>query len=260
GVALDRVVIALGVLMIGLTTYVALTSSPPVGDALRESVIPYTTESEFLVITTIIGGTVGGYITYAGAHRLLDTGITGVENVGHITRSSVTSILVTGVMRIVLFLAILGVVAGGVELAAANPTADAFESAAGEAGLRLFGIILWAASITSVIGASYTSVSFMTKTSTSPRVRNFLTVGFILVTAVIYLIQGEAPVKLLIFAGAFNGLILPVGFGVLLWVAWRRRDLLRGYVYPKWLLILGILAWMVSVYLAYKSMGALQDL
>ena len=32
-------------------------------------------------ITTLIGGTVGGYIVYAGAHRLVDNGVTGVENV-----------------------------------------------------------------------------------------------------------------------------------------------------------------------------------
>lgn len=260
GIALDRVVIVLGLLMICLTTYVAVTSGPPVGDALRESVIPYQSSDDFLVITTIIGGTVGGYITYAGAHRLLDSGMTGVENVREITRASVTSILVTGVMRILLFLAILGVVAGGFELATANPTASAFEAAAGEVGLRLFGIILWAASITSVIGASYTSVSFMTLGSTSARLRNLLTVAFILVTAGIYLVIGTAPVKLLIFAGAFNGLILPVGFGILLWVAWRRRDLLRGYVYPGWLIIIGVLAWLLTVYLAYKAMGGLQDL
>jgi UPF0271 protein len=47
---------------------------------------------------------------------------------------------------------------------------------------------------------------------------------------------GAAPVTLLVFAGAFNGLILPIGFTVVLWVAWRRRDLLGGYRYPAWLL------------------------
>ncbi|UYM05933.1 NRAMP family divalent metal transporter [Solicola gregarius] len=260
GVALDRIVVVLGVLMIALTAYVALTSSPPVGEAIRESVVPYDSGDDFLVITTIIGGTVGGYITYAGAHRLLDSGVSGVENVRNITRSSVTSILVTGVMRILLFLAILGVVAGGVDLAAGNPTASAFESATGEAGMRLFGIILWAASITSVIGASYTSVSFLTVGRTSPRLRNLLTVAFILVTCVIYLLIGTAPVKLLLFAGAFNGLILPVGFGALLWAAWRRRDLLRGYTYPIWLLVVGLLAWLVSAYLAYEAMKELQNL
>ena len=65
-------------------------------------------------------------------------------------------------MRVLLFLAVLGVVASGVTLDPANPTASAFEAAAGEFGLRAFGLVLWAAALTSVIGASYTSVSFLT--------------------------------------------------------------------------------------------------
>ena len=49
----------------------------------------------------------------------------------------------------------------------------------------------------------------------------------------VYVLLGQAPQNLLIFAGAFNGLILPVGFAVLLWVALRRRDLMHGYKLPE---------------------------
>jgi Mn2+/Fe2+ NRAMP family transporter len=258
GAAMDRIVVVLGVLMIGLTLYVAIVSGPPVGEALRQTVVP--DRVDFLAITTLIGGTVGGYITYAGAHRLLDSGMTGPEHAREITRSSVIGILVTGVMRVLLFLAVLGVVAGGVTLAKENPAADAFQIAAGEVGLRLFGVILWAAAITSVIGAAYTSVSFLTRSTTSDRTRNLITVAFIAVSAVIYLLAGAAPVTLLIFAGAFNGLILPIGFTVLLWVAWRRRDLLNGYRYPAWLLIIGVLAWLLTLYLGWSSLAGLANL
>jgi Mn2+/Fe2+ NRAMP family transporter len=258
GVALDRIVVVLGAVMIVMTAWVAIVSGPPVGDALRQTVLP--DQIDFLVITTLIGGTVGGYITYAGAHRLLDSGLTGPEHVGAITRSSVIGILVTGVMRVLLFLAVLGVVAGGVALAQDNPAASAFEAAAGQVGLRVFGIILWAASITSVIGAAYTSVSFLTSSRTSPRRRNLLTVAFIAVSAVIYLVIGTAPVTLLVFAGAFNGLILPIGFTLVLWVAWRRRDLLGGYRYPAWLLGIGVVAWLLTLYLGYQSLGGLANL
>ena len=65
-------------------------------------------------------------------------------------------------MRALLFLAVLGVVAAGMSLSTSNPTATVFETAAGQVGLRMFGVILWAAAITSVIGAAYTSVTFMT--------------------------------------------------------------------------------------------------
>ena len=98
-----------------------------------------------------------------------------------------------------------------------------------EIGMRLFGLVLWAASITSVIGAAFTSISFVTTTDTSPITRQWLTVAFIAVCAAIYALLGQAPQAILIFAGAFNGLILPVGFGLLLWVAWRRADLAIGF-------------------------------
>ncbi|GAA2586697.1 NRAMP family divalent metal transporter [Actinomadura fulvescens] len=259
GVAMDRIVIALGVLMILMTLYVAIVSGPPLGDALTQTVLPE--EVDFLVITTLIGGTVGGYIVYAGAHRMIESGVRGEENVAQITRSSINGILITAVMRVLLFLAVLGVVAGGVKLAASNPAPSAFEHAGGEVGLRVFGLIMWSAAITSVIGASYTSVSFLVSFSTwIERNRNWLVVAFIVVSTAIYLAIGKAPVTLLILAGAFNGLILPFGLGLILWVAARRRDLLGGYRYPLWLLGIGVAAWCLSLYLGWNALSGIADL
>ncbi|WP_138759784.1 NRAMP family divalent metal transporter [Modestobacter altitudinis] len=259
GVAVDRIVVVLGLAMILLTAYIAITSGPPVGQALRNVVLPE--EVDVLAITTLVGGTIGGYIVYAGAHRLLDSGVTGPAHVRDITRGSVTGILITAVMRVVLFLAILGVVTGGAALDPDNQAASAFEQAAGEVGLRVFGIVLWAAAITSVIGASYTSVSFITsRTRTSDRTRTLMVVGFIAVTTLAYLLIGTAPTTLLVFAGAFNGLLLPIGIAVLLWVATRRTDLLNGYRYPRWLLAIGWLAWLLTLYLAVNSVRPVIEL
>ncbi|WP_233197753.1 NRAMP family divalent metal transporter [Cryobacterium sp. Y57] len=258
GVALDKIVVVLGAVMILLIGYVAIVSKPPLGEALRNTVIP--DNIDFLIITTLIGGTIGGYITYAGAHRMIDAGVSGPENVGEITKSSILGIIITGVIRVLLFLAILGVVAGGVALTSDNLAAEAFQSAAGNIGLKLFGVILWAASITSVIGAAYTSISFVTTARTSPRVRSIATCVFIAVSATVFTLLGQAPATLLIMAGAVNGLILPVGFAVILWVAWRRRDLLGGYVYPQWLLVSGVAAWLLTLYLGYRSLGGLVQL
>ncbi|WDZ89661.1 NRAMP family divalent metal transporter [Nocardiopsis sp. HUAS JQ3] len=264
GAALDRVLIVLGVAMIALTVYVAVVSQPPVGEALRQAVLPERFGADvFLATVTIIGGTVGGYITYAGVHRLVEAGQGGRENVRAITQTSVTGIIVTGVMRVVLFLAILGVVTGGADiLASANPSAEAFRQAAGEVGVRLFGVILWAAAVSSVIGASYTSISFVT--SFHPwleKRRGLLVTVFIGVSLAILLLSGQAPNTLLILAGALNGVILPVGLGILLWVAARRSgDLLGGYRYPRWLIVIGVAAWALTVYMAIGSLGGIADL
>ncbi|WP_133743318.1 NRAMP family divalent metal transporter [Actinorugispora endophytica] len=259
GAAMDRILVVLGVLMIAMTLYVAFVSDPPVGEALRQSVWPDRLDNDvFLATVTIIGGTVGGYITYAGAHRLVDAGVSGPENATAITRASVTGIVVTGVMRVLLFLAVLGVVTGGASiLDAANPPAEAFAQAAGEAGVRLFGVIMWAAAISSVIGASYTSVSFVSTFSPGlRRHRGLLVAGFISVSTVVYLMLEQAPTTLLILAGALNGIILPVGLGIMLWVALRRSgDLLHGYRYPRWLLVVGVAAWLLTAYIAVNALS-----
>ena len=125
----------------------------------------------------------------------------------------------------------------------------------------VLGIVLWAAAITSVIGASYTTVSFLTsRTGTSERLRTALVCGFIAFTTLVYVVVGTAPTTLLVFAGAFNGLLLPFGIGVLLWVATRRPDLLQGYVYPRWLLGVGWTAWLLTLYLAARSVRPVLDL
>lgn len=259
GVAMDRIVVFMGVAMICMVTWVAVTSGPPVGDALTQTVLPE--EIDFLIIVTLIGGTVGGYITYAGAHRIIDSGITGPDRIAEISRGSIIAIVVAAVMRAILFLAVLGVVAGGAKLAEDNPTASAFEHALGDIGVIVFGVILWAASITSVIGASYTSVSFLaTFSGWLSRNRNWVTVGFIVISTTIYVSIGQPPVTLLILAGALNGLILPFGLGFVVWVALRRRDLLHGYRYPMWLGLLGLAVWVLALYLGWESIGGITKL
>lgn len=212
---IDRMIIVLGLVMILLTVFVMFASNPPLGEALKQTVLP--DSINFATITTIVGGTVGGYICYAGAHRLLDKGTTGIENIEAVSSAATKGILVVGLMRYILFLAILGVVASGVTLDisshAANPASQAFQHAAGLTGLRIFGLILWAAALTSVIGAAYTSMSFITvfKKEITERQRNIATIIFIAVSLAIYMMMGTAPAALLVFAGGFNGLILPIG-------------------------------------------------
>ena len=256
GVVVDRVVIIAGIVMIVLTVIVAIISQPPLGDAIRQTVWP--DEVNFATITTIVGGTVGGYITYAGAHKLLDSGTAGVEHVKEVNRAALNGILVTGVMRYVLFLAILGVVASGVVLdTTANPGAQAFEAAAGEAGLRIFGAIFWIAAITSVIGAAYTSVSFLPVFSAKiqGRTADYWTVGFIVLSLAVYLAIGTAPATLLVFVGGLNGLILPIGLTLFMYIGWFRPRVLGSYKYPKWLLVIGTLATIITWYMAVNAVG-----
>ncbi len=163
GRAMDRFTQWLGLVMVALILYVAISSGPPVAEAARATVFPE--HVDIFSIVTLVGGTVGGYITFAGAHRLLDAGIGGVEAVGAATRSAGQAIGIASLMRVLLFLAALGVVSSGATLDPTNPAASVFRLSTGEAGYRVFGVVMWAAAITSVVGAAYTSVSFLRSVS-----------------------------------------------------------------------------------------------
>ncbi len=229
GRAMDRFTQVMGAGMILLTCYVAAASHPPLAEAALRTVVP--SRLDVLAIVTIVGGTVGGYITFAGAHRLLDAGIAGPENVGQATRSAGLGIGVATAMRILLFLAALGVVNQGLALDPGNPPASVFRLAAGQLGYRLFGAVMWSAAITSVVGSAYTSVTFVrTLRAGWERHTTALIVGFIVVSTAIFLTVGR-PVTVLIVVGALNGLILPVSLGAML-VASQRPALLNGYRHP----------------------------
>ena len=78
--AMDNLTKVLGGIMILVIFIVILIVQPPVGMAVKETVLPTASMSDiFPAILTLLGGTVGGYITFAGAHRLIDAGITGKE-------------------------------------------------------------------------------------------------------------------------------------------------------------------------------------
>ena len=242
----------LGILMIALTLYVVFKSSPPVVEALHRTFVP--TTIDLTAIITLVGGTVGGYISFAGAHRLLDAGLTGKENTQAVGRSAISAIVLASVMRILLFLAALGVVAKGISLAAENPAAAVFKEAAGAIGYKLFGIVMWCAAITSVVGSAYTSISFLQyeeKDKPALGNKNWLT-GFVIFSLLIFLIWGK-PVSILLLAGAVNGFILPVALGIILLAA-SQKKIMGNYQHNKWLTRLGVLVLIATLYLSVATL------
>jgi Mn2+/Fe2+ NRAMP family transporter len=246
GKAMDQFTKFAGIFMIGLTLVVAITSNPPVGEAVIKTFAPDTID--MLSIVTLVGGTVGGYITFAGGHRLLDGGLRGANALPEVTKSSVSGILITGVMRVILFLAALGIVTQGLAIDAANPPASVFKLAIGNVGYRIFGVVMWAAAVTSVIGAAYTSVSFI-RTFSSKLEKNYKVaiIAFIVFSTGIFALIGK-PVKLLVLAGALNGLILPITLGTILIAAYKKK-IVGEYKHPLWMTILGGLVVVIMTYM-----------
>ncbi|MEQ6356001.1 NRAMP family divalent metal transporter [Lysinibacillus sp. M3] len=251
GKAMDKVAQIAGGVMILLMLFVAFKTSPPVGEAIVNTVWPK--EISWFAIVTLVGGSVGGYITFAGGHRLLDAGIKGQESLPEVTKSSVTGILITGVMRVALFLAVLGVVSKGLVIDPANPPASVFQLAAGNIGYRMFGMIMWAAAITSVVGAAYTSVSFIR--SFHPNIEkhhNWVIIAFIVISTTTFTLVGK-PVNVLILVGALNALVLPLALGIIL-VATHKKEIVGTYKHPRWLTVTGAI---VVVLMGYLSINTL---
>lgn len=247
GRLMDHFTKILGLMMIALTLYIAFISRPPIAEALYRTVWPE--EIDLFKIVTLVGGTVGGYISFSGAHRLLDAGISGQGSLQQVTRSSISGIVIATVMRFVLFFAVLGVVWHGGVLEETNPAGSVFKNAAGTLGYKFFGFVMWCAAITSVVGASYTSVSFFkTLHPLIEKYQRLLVSLFIAFSTLIFVLVGN-PVTLLILAGALNGLILPLALTVILIAATKVR-IVGNYKHPLWMQLAG---WMVVVLMSWMG-------
>lgn len=255
---MDRFAQGLGLLMILLIVYVAITSTPPVEEAIVKTFAP--DQLDVIAIITLVGGTVGGYITFAGGHRLLDAGIKGRAALPQVNSSAVSGITIASLIRIFLFLAALGVVSKGLILDPANPPAAVFQLAAGMLGYKLFGIVMASAAITSIIGSAYTSVSFMRSFHVDiEKHENLMIMGFIAASTAIFVTIGR-PVHLLILAGALNGLILPISLGTMLLAAYK-KSIVGDYQHPLWLTIFGVLVVLIMAWMgAYTLLQQLPQL
>ena len=250
GKMLDIITKYLGIIKIGLTLIIVYAAHPPILDAVHHTFVPE--KISLLAIVTIVGGTVGGYITFSGAHRLIDAGISGPEQIPFVTKSASIGIIISSVMRYILFLAAVGIVTKGIHLDKNNPAATIFESAGGRWGLFIFGIVLWSAAISSVIGASYTSFSFIKHLQFKfIQQERFIISGFIIFTTLLFVLLGK-PKELLLLAGLVNGFILPFALAIML-IASRKLPKLKQYAYPYWIQICG---WLVVLLMGTMSVFA----
>lgn len=256
---MDVVTMFLGVLMIIVVAFVMFKANPPYAEAAKHLVMPEQPLALVLPIITLVGGTVGGYITFAGAHRILDSGIKGKDYLPFVNKAAISGILTTGVLRTLLFLAVLGVVVTGVTLNADNPPASVFEHVLGPIGRNIFGIVLFAAAMSSVIGSAYTSATFLKTLHKSVYNKtNIIVISFIVVSTLVFLFLGK-PVTLLIVAGALNGLILPITLGTIL-IASKRKSIVGDYKHPTWVLWFGIVAVVVTIVTGIFSLQGLTEL
>ncbi|MCG7859008.1 hypothetical protein MD537_18675, partial [Flavihumibacter sediminis] len=132
-----------------------------------------------------------------------------------------------------------------------NPSAEVFRQAAAETGFRLFGIVMWCAAVTSVLGSAYTSISFartyLPWLDKQPEKGIQL---FIISSAIFFLFWGK-PVQLLLAAGLINGIILPVSLVILLVAVGNKKS---SYQHPGSLQVVG---WLIAALLTWTTIQVL---
>lgn len=256
GILMDKFTKILGVIMIVVITYVAFKTNPPMGQVVEKMIIPDDYGALKFSLLTLLGGTIGGYITFAGGHRLVDAGITGKENLPKINESSIYGVGLASLIRVALFLAVLGVVAMGKQLDPSNPPASAFMQGAGVVGYKIFGIVILAAALTSIVGAAYTSVSFLkTLSPVILKYEKYFIIGFIVLSTIVMSMMGK-PVTLLILAGSLNGLILPIALGIIL-IASRKKEIVGDYKHSTLLTVAGTF---IVFAMGYTGMTSLKSI
>lgn len=247
GPMMDKFAQLMGFILIVLIIYVVFKSDPPLAEAASKTIMP--DKIDAVAIVTLVGGTVGGYITFSGAHRLLEAGVSGEENLSSVTRSSVSGILIASVIRVFLFLAVLGVVSQGFALDPANPAMSPFQYILGNVGKVIFGMVIWAASVTSVIGAAYTSVSFMTNFHPFIETyKRYFIIGFIVISTLVFATIGK-PAQVLVLVGTLNGLVLPIAMVIILIAAYR-KNIVGNYKHPIWIAVFG---WLIAIVMSIIS-------
>lgn len=251
GSMLDSFTKILGTIKILLTLFIAYAAHPPLFESMKHTFIPEKISTAAII--TIVGGTVGGYITFSGAHRLIDAGITGEKNISLVNKSALSGIIISTFMRFILFLAVVGAVTQGVILDKNNPAGSVFQFAAGAFGFKLFGVVLWFAALSSVVGAGYTSVSFVkTFHPVFIKYERICISIFILISTLVFVLVGK-PKELLIFAGTINGFILPFALALIL-IAASKKSIMKNYKHPIWMQTAG---WLVVIVMGVMSVLAI---
>lgn len=236
---IDNISKILAVVMIVSILIVAIMAKPNVGEMF--STMKEVSKASLLYpILTMVGAVSGGYASLIGPHRLLGRGIKGKENWPSY-RNTVTAHLSTVyLIRILFFLASFGIVMKGMTIDTSDPARSVFQAGAGMFGYYLMGVVLFAAGVTTVIGAAVTLVSMVRNYFPQVQERERqVCIVFIAIATLIMAFIGQ-PSAMLVAASSINGMILPIVMLIMLIVSRNKKVMGEDYHHPAVLTILGI--------------------
>ena len=136
----------------------------------------------------------------------------------------------------------------GVTLDSADPARSAFEGGAGLLGRYIVGIVMFTAGLSTVVGCAVTLVTMLSVFFKNiEKYQRWVCIGFIILATLLMATIGQ-PSAMLVFAGAFNGLVLPVMMIIFLIASHNKRVMGEDYHHPLWMTIGAVLVIIIMGY------------
>lgn len=256
---IDTCVKIFGAILLISAAIIAIVSKPPVGEIFTQ-IVECDKTTLILPMATILGASAGGQASMIAPHRMIDKGITGPEYYGQYKKAQFTAAGIAYTVRILLFLCTFGVCMAGATIDPNNPAPSAFMAAAGTVGYKLFGVTMFCAGVTTVVGAAMILCTMIK--NYIPFVEKYerqCCIGIIALCTFVDIFLGQ-PVTLMVAAGAINSLILPFVVIIMLLCSRSKRVMGENYTHPWFLTVGGLAVAVIGIYLGCTSFPALIEL
>lgn len=254
---LDLIAPILGVVILLITafTYIFVFNKVPYDEVFVRTIMPQNIERTIVPIAMVLAGTIGGYISLSGAHRLIDGKITGMKYRHVVTNASNLSVILTSLVRVFIFLIVIALIASNTILFSDSVLESAFVEIYGDYGNVALGVLFIIAAVTSISATTYTAGTMIQSYNIALKKHLNIVLVMYIVTAWLIYLMVEEPTILVLCSFALNGILIPVILGGMLH-ATRRKDIVGAYKHPLWMSIFGVVAliftFIAAFYMIYE--------
>ena len=256
---IDMISKLLAVVMIVSIAIVAVMAKPSVSK-IFETMGEVKKISLLYPVMTMVGAVSGGYASLIGPHRLLGRGIKGKEHWKTYRATLAGHLGTVYLIRVLFFLACFGVVAHGMQIDTSDPARSIFQTGAGMFGYYLMGVVLFAAGVTTVIGAAVTLVSMIRNYFPKVAEKERETcIVFIAIATILMAVIGQ-PAAMLVAASSINGMVLPVLMVIMLIASRSKRVMGAEYHHPIVLTVIGVIMAVMFGYSAVTNFSQVVSL
>lgn len=250
---LEKVFVALVLLMSFSFVLTALLTEPDVLDILKGLFVPKIPEDGILTIIALVGTTVVPYNLFLHASLVSEKWQT-IQGLPAAKRDTIVAVVLGGFVSICIIVSASAIT--NTEVANVMDMARALEPLYGTSARYFMGIGLFAAGVTSAItaplAAAYVANSCFGWKAGLKDTR-FRAVWMLIIAAGVFFLSFDIkPIEIIKFAQIANGMLLPIIAIFLLWVV-NKKSVMGNYRNTKFQNVLGMLIIVLAILLGAKS-------